>query len=50
MEEAVQQLLETDGEFEEHTDSNDQAADESTPSDFENDNEAPESGDNAATE
>ncbi len=50
MEEAVQQQLEADGELEEDPDSNEQPAAENTSPDSENDNEAPESGDNAATE
>jgi hypothetical protein len=50
MEEAVQQQLEVDGEFEEAPDGNDQPATESMHPDSENDNEAPESGGNAATE
>ncbi len=39
MEEAVQQQLEADGEFEESPDSNDQPAEETTPPDSENDTE-----------
>ncbi len=50
MEEAVQQQLVADGELEEDSDSNDQPATENMPPDSENDNETPESGDNAATE
>ena len=50
MEEAVQQQLEADGEFEQDPDSNDQPAAENMPLDSKNDNEAPESRDNAATE
>ncbi len=50
MEEAVQQQLEADREFEEDPDSNDQPATENTPTNSENDNETPESGDNPATE
>jgi hypothetical protein len=50
MEEAVQQQLEADGEFEEDPDSNDQQAAESTHSDSENDNETPAAGGNAPTE
>lgn len=50
MEEAVQQQLEADGEFEEDPDSNDQPTAESTHSDSENDNETQAPGDNAAAE
>ena len=50
MEEAVQQQLEADGEFEEDPDSNDQQAAESTHSDSENDNEIPAAGGNATNE
>lgn len=50
MEEAVQQQLEADGEFEEDPDSNDQPAAESTHSDSEIDTENPAAGDNTATE
>ncbi|TLS19610.1 MAG: hypothetical protein FDZ72_02945 [Betaproteobacteria bacterium] len=51
MEEAVQQQLEADGEFQGYPDSNnDQPATETTPSYSENGNETPESGGNAATE
>ncbi len=47
MEEAVQQQLEADGEFEEDPGSNDQPAAESTPPESENDNETAVPGDNA---
>lgn len=50
MEEAVQQRLEADGEFEDASDSNDEKAAESTPPDSENNNEAPAPGDITATE
>ena len=50
MEEAVQQQLEADGEFEDDPDSNDQSVAETTPPDSENDNQTPGSGENAATE
>ena len=50
MEETVQQQLEADGEFEGDPDSNDQPAAENMPLDSKNDNEAPKSRDNAATE
>lgn len=51
MEEAVQQQLEADGEFEDDPDSNnDHPAAETAPPDSENDNETPGSVDNAATE
>ncbi len=50
MEEAVQQQLEADGEFEEDPDSNDHTATENMPSDSENDNETPAAGGNASTE
>ncbi len=50
MEEAVQQQLEADGEFEEDPDSSDQPAAENTSPDSKNDNEPPASGDNPATE
>ena len=50
MEEAVQQQLEADGEFEDASDSNNQPAAETTPPDSKNHNEAPEPGENAATE
>ncbi len=51
MEEAVQQQLEADGEFEDGPDSNnDEPAAENTASDSENDNETPAAGDNAPTE
>jgi hypothetical protein len=52
MEEAVQQQLEADGEFEEDPDGDSDAppAPENTSPDSENDNETPETGDNAATE
>ncbi len=49
MEEAVQQQLEADGEFEGDPDSNDQPAADNMPPDSKNHNEAPESGENAAT-
>ena len=50
MEEAVQQQLEADGEFEGDPDSNDQPTVENTAPDSENDNETTRPGDNAATE
>ncbi|MBM4128414.1 MAG: hypothetical protein FJ247_14000 [Nitrospira sp.] len=50
MEEAVQQQLEADGEFEEDPDSNDQQAAESTHSDSENDNETQSQEGKSATE
>ena len=50
MEEAVQQQLEADGEFEEDPDSDDSPTPEITHPDSENDNESPTSGENAATE
>jgi hypothetical protein len=50
MEEAVQQQLEADGEFEEGPDGGDQPTPEITSPDFEIDNETPAPGDNAATE
>ena len=50
MEEAVQQQLEADGEFEEDPDSNDQPAAESTHSDSENDNETQDQEGKSATE
>ena len=49
MEEAVQQQLEADGEFEDDPDSNDPPAVENTPFNSENDNETQAPGDNAAT-
>ncbi len=50
MEEAVQQQLEADGEFEEAPDSNNQPAAETTSPDSENDNEIPAAGGNATIE
>jgi hypothetical protein len=50
MEEAVQQQLEADGEFEDDPKNNDQPTAENTSPDFKKDNETPESGDNPATE
>ena len=50
MEEAVQQQLEADGEFEEDPDSNDQPTVESMPTNSENDNETLAAGDSTATE
>lgn len=50
MEEAVQQQMEADGEFEEDPESNDQPAEETAPPDSKNDNETPAPEDNAATE
>ena len=50
MEEAVQQQLEADGEFEEDTDSDDQPTVETTHPDSENDNELQTMGGDAATE
>ena len=50
MEEAVQQQLEADGEFEEDPDSSDQPAAENMSPDSESDNEPPASGDNPAAE
>jgi hypothetical protein len=50
MEEAVQQQLEADGEFEEDPDSNDQLAAETTPTDSENDNETQGQEGKSATE
>lgn len=49
MEEAVQQQLEVDGEFEEGPDGNGQSVVESTPPDSENDNETQVLGGNVAT-
>ena len=49
MEEAVQQQLEADGEFEDDADSDDQPTPENTHPDSENGNETSESGGNAAT-
>jgi hypothetical protein len=48
MEEAVQQQLEADGEFEEGADGDDQPTPENTHPDSENDNETSEPGGNAA--
>ncbi len=48
MEEAVQQQLEADGEFEEGPDSNTPPAAESTPSDSENGNDVPHAGETGA--
>lgn len=50
MEEAVQQQLEADGEFEESPDSNDQPAEETTPADSENDTETQDQEGKSATE
>ncbi len=50
MEEAVQQQLEADGEFEDDPENNDQPAAENTVPGSENDNETTQPGDNAATE
>jgi hypothetical protein len=50
MEEAVQQQLEADGEFEEDPDSDDQSAPEHIHSDSKIENETPVSGDNTTTE
>ena len=50
MEEAVQQQLEADGEFEEDPDSNDQPVAENTPSDSENDTETQDQEGKSATE
>lgn len=50
MEEAVQQQLEADGEFEEDPDSDASPTPENTHPDSENGNETPALGDNAATE
>jgi len=49
MEEAVQQQLEADGEFEEDPDSNDQPAAETTPPDSENDTETQDQEGKSAT-
>ena len=50
MEEAVQQQLEADGEFEEDPDSNDQPAAENTSPDSENDTETQDQEGKPATE
>ena len=50
MEEAVQQQLEADGEFEDDPENDDQPTAENTASDSENHNETTQPGDNAATE